>query len=129
MADDLPDWPRPYYQGPGGRPFLFYAVYGAFGELPALSRKEYRSAGMPRGLDLSHYDAAEHPGVLDGFREGYLWDHLKEQDPDLARRVLDAKECLILRGELDDQADLNYFRDAVGLLTFLVDQGGLTVYD
>jgi hypothetical protein len=30
---------------------------------------------------------------------------------------------------LEDQGDLNYLRDTVGLLTFLLDQGGIVVYD
>jgi hypothetical protein len=30
---------------------------------------------------------------------------------------------------LADQGDLNYLRDAVGLLTFLLDHGGIVVYD
>ena len=28
-----------------------------------------------------------------------------------------------------DQGDLNYLRGAVGLLTFLLDHGGIVVYD
>jgi hypothetical protein len=34
-----------------------------------------------------------------------------------------------LRGETDDCDNLNYLRDSVGLLTFLLDHGGVTVYD
>jgi hypothetical protein len=35
----------------------------------------------------------------------------------------------VLRGELEDQAELNYLRDAVGLLTFLLDHSGVAVCD
>jgi hypothetical protein len=129
MPDDLADWPRRYYQGPGGRPFLFYVVFGAFPPMPALSRQEYRSSGVFPGLQLSHYDRGKHPDVLDGFRQGYLWDELKRHEPGLAEAVQAADECLILRGELEDQGDLNYLRDTVGLLTFLLDHGGVAVYD
>jgi hypothetical protein len=30
---------------------------------------------------------------------------------------------------LEDQSDLSYLRDTVGLLTSLLDHGGVTVYD
>lgn len=129
MPGTLRDWPRKHYQEPGGKPFLFFVVYGAFGGLPALDSKKYRSAGMQDGLELSHYDKKKHPDVLGRFQEGYLWGELQKRNPKLAEMVAVAPECLILRGEIDDAHSLNYLRDAVGLLTFLVDHGGITIFD
>lgn len=126
MPPELPDWPRQYFEESGGNPFLFYVVFGRFGELPAMSASKYRSKGVFPGLDLSHHDQ---PDVLNGFREGYLWEDLKIRNPDLWTRTAEAKECLILRGELEDSETLNYFRETVGLLTFLLDQGGICIYD
>jgi hypothetical protein len=129
MPEQLADWPRRFYQRPGGKPFLFYVIFGASPQMSALSRQEYRSNGVFPGLQLSHYDQSKHLDVLDGFRQGYLWDELKRHKPGLAEAIQAAGECLILRGELEDQSDLNYLRDTVGLLTFLLDQGGIVVYD
>src|SRR5262249_32325720 len=129
MAAALLDWSRPHFRRPGGKPFLFYVVYGRFADLPALSASKYRSVGILPGMDLAHSDNAQQPNVLAGFQEGYLWDGLKAETPDLAERVSGSPECLILRGELDDGPTLNYLRDTVGLLTFLLDHGGVTVYD
>jgi hypothetical protein len=128
MSNSLTDWPRQFYQGPGGQPFLFYVVFGAFSQMPALSRQEYQSNGVYPGLQLSHYDRGKHADVLDGFCQGYVWDELKRHKPGLAKAVRAASECLALRGELEDQGDLNYLRDSVGLITFLLDQG-VVVYD
>jgi hypothetical protein len=89
--------------------------------MPPLSRQEHRSNGVFPGLQLSHYDRGKHPDVLNEFRQGYPWDELKRQKPGLAECVQASGECLILRGELEDQSDLNYLRDTVGLLTFLLD--------
>jgi hypothetical protein len=129
MPEQLADWPRKFYQGPGGRPFLFYVVFGAFSQMPALSGREYRSNGLFPGLQLSHYNRTKHADVLDGFCRGYLWDEFKKHKPALAQTVAEATECLILKGKLEDQGTLNYLRDTVGLLTFLLDQGGITLYD
>ena len=129
IEEQLAGWPRRFYRGEGGRPFLFYVVIGALPPMPALSRQEYRSNGVFPGLQFSHYDHGEHRDVLDGFREGYVWAVLGQHDPGLAGAVRAADECLILRGELEDRPDLNYLRDAVGLLTFLLDHGGVAVYD
>jgi hypothetical protein len=108
---------------------LFYVVYGKFGNLPGLSSSHYRSAGLPAGLDLCHYDTEHNPRVLAGFLEGYVWDELRSRDPALASRISESKECLVLRGEVEDGETLNYLRDCVGLLTFLLDHGGIAIYD
>jgi hypothetical protein len=129
MSDELADWHRKFYQEPGGKPLMFYVVFGAFLSTPPLSRQEYRSNGVFPGLQLSHYDWGKHGDVLDGFRQGYLWDELNRHRPEFADAVQQSGECLILRGELEDQSDLNYLRDTVGLLTFLLDHGGIVVYD
>ena len=129
MSDGIERWPRPHYERPGGRPFLFYAAFGEFRSLPPLDARRYRSLGVHTGLGLGRYGPGEHQEVLSGFREGYLWDDLVAQDPALARRVSESDQCLILRGELDDRGDLDYLRDAVGLLAYLLDHGGVGVYD
>jgi hypothetical protein len=129
MSASPPDWPRPYFKQLGGKPFLFFVIYGKFGNLPSLSASEYRSAGLPSALDLSHYDAEQHSHVLARFQEGYLWNKLQAGNPVLAGRIVESTECLILRGEIEDGDNLNYLRDSVGLLTFLLDQGGIAVYD
>jgi hypothetical protein len=129
MPEALSDWPRPYYRKPGGRPFLFFVVYGTFGDFRALSVGKYRSEGVPEGLELARYDVQQRPDVLSRFQEGYLWEQVQAQNPHLAKRVVASPGCLILRGEFEDRDSLNYLRDTVGLLTFFLDQGGVTVYD
>src|SRR5262249_16467794 len=108
---------------------LYYGVYGAFPQLPPLSRQQYRSAGVYPGLELSHYDRSKHAAVLDAFRQGHPWEELAKGDRTLAESVLTADEGLMLKAELEDQGALNCLRDTVGLLTFLLDHGGLIVYD
>jgi hypothetical protein len=129
VPNALTTWPRPYYEESGGRPFLFYGVYGTFCDVPTVDSQEYRTLGIHPGLELSLYGREQYPEVLAGFQEGYLWDQLVSQDPTLARKVAGSDECLVLRGELDDRGDLNYLRDSVGLLTYLLDHGGVCVYD
>jgi hypothetical protein len=129
MPSSLPDWPRPHFQQPGGKPFLFFVVYGSFGKMPDMSASRYRSAGVPAGMDASHYQADKNPDVLASFREGYLWTSLCSKNPELANQVAESSECLILRGEIEDCDTLNYLRDCVGLLTFFLDNGGIAVYD
>lgn len=69
------------------------------------------------------------PEVADFFRSGDLWDSLQQEDAALAERVAQQTECIVIRGTIPDPQDLNYFRDTIGLITYLLDSGGVAVYD
>jgi hypothetical protein len=126
---DLPFWQRPYFQEGGGSPFLFYVVYGRFDPDAPLSRSKYRVEGMPDEVDLIHYHRPEHAQACESFLDGYLWDRLKRNDPDLAAAIVGQSECMVLRAEFSDPPNLNYFRDSLGIVTWLLDQGGVGIYD
>lgn len=129
MGEQTSEWPRAHFERPGGRPFLFYVVYGAFPNIPQVDSQVYRTLGIHPGLKLSIYGRYNYPEVFAGYQQGYLWDELSVQDPLLARKVSESERCLILRGELDDRSDLDYLRDSIGLVTCLLDHGGVCVYD
>lgn len=125
----MEDWTRDYFESGGGNPFLFYVLFGNFTELGPLSRSKYWSSGVPKGVELMHYSRESHGDVIDSFCEGYLWDSLKNKDNALAAKVPASGECYALKGEISDPDDLNYFRDAIGILTYFADHGGLCLYD
>jgi len=108
---------------------LWFVVYGAFSNLPKLDASIYRSNGPPAEMQLFHYSRENHEDVLMRFRQGFLWDEFKKRNAQLAEQVGQSTECLLLKGEIDDSPSLNYLRDAVGLVTFLLDHGGIAVYD
>ena len=126
----MKEWTREYFKEGGGEAFLFYVLFGNFDQhKPALSREEYSTEGFPDGLDVMQYSRSNQSEVLEGFCEGYLWETLKSENPDLSKQVLDSDECLIFRGHLIEQSSLNYFRDAVGVMTYFFDHGGACLYD
>lgn len=129
MAAELATWDRPHYRPGGGDPLLFYVLYGAINPAVPLSRAAYRSEGTPAGMELLAYGPSHYPEVPGTFREGYLWEDLKSADPDFADTLAACDQCLILQGTPAEPATLNYLRDAVGLVAYLLDQGGCGVYD
>ena len=121
-------WPRPHYE-PGGTPVLFYAVYGEFTDEFRPSRSRYRVSGLPAGLDVMRYDEAVHPEVRDGFLDGYLWRALVDESTTLADAIERASSCVVLKGTPASFENLDYLRDTVGFLTYLLDSGGVAIYD
>ncbi|VVE59169.1 hypothetical protein PAN31117_05283 [Pandoraea anapnoica] len=129
MMPPLPDWKRDFHQASDAKAHLLYVVFGTNVENLALSRSKYRCQGIPDGVELFSYGRDQHPEVLDSFCDGTAWDKLTAEDPVLAGQIAAQMECVVLRGIFADETTLNYFRDVVGLLTCLIDNGGTAIYD
>jgi len=129
MSESIPSWPREYFSQPGGEPFLFYVVYGQFDQEFRISDQKYRCTGVPDGLEIMQYGPRKRPEVVSTFRDGYLWDELKHENAGLASAIEQQTHCTILRGNFADIDTLDDFRNTIGLITYLLDSGGLAVYD
>lgn len=129
MTQALEDWTRAYLAGDGGRPFLFYVVFGSDVSALELSQSVYRCDAVPEGIEIMAYGADRHPEVFDDFRRGWAWEELARDQPDLAAMVRSQTRCVVVRGEAADAGTLNYFRNAIGLVTAMLDAGGVAIYD
>lgn len=122
-------WTRPHFMPGGGNPLLFYAVFGSFDLGRPLSRSRYRTSGLPDWLEMAHYDRARQPAVIAGYQSGGVWDLIRRESPVTVAEAEQAPECVAVRAEVPDPPDLTYFRDVIGVLTWLLDAGGRSVYD
>lgn len=129
MASELETWERKNFVADGGDPMLFYVIFGQVNPSDPLSRSKYRTNGAPEGIAMMSYGPNKHPDVPGSFREGYLWDEFVANNPELAATVEACEHCMVVRGTPTDSTTLNYLRDTVGLVTYLLDQGGCVVYD
>ncbi|MDX2110084.1 MAG: hypothetical protein SFY80_07570 [Verrucomicrobiota bacterium] len=126
---NMEDWPRRYFQASEGRPFLFYVLYGSFEVKKPMSKSTYWSNGIPRGFKIMHYSRDNQAEVLDDFLVGHASEDFKHKNNKVSEGIEESPECYILRGEIADSSDLNYLRDAIGLLTYLADHGGVGIHD
>lgn len=129
MTESLESWEREFFTESDGQAFLFYAIFGEVREDQPLDRQKYRSNGVPVGFELSRYRKDRDAEVFDELLEGYLWEQLTASNPKLARAIKKAPSCLILSGGLHNPEILDYLRDCVGLVTFLLDNGAVAVFD
>lgn len=129
MATDLPSWPRPNFTPNAGQPFLLFAVFGGFDLSLPIDRMRYRAAGVPAGCELLLYDRGRQPSSFDQLRRSVAWDLAEAESPDLARMAAAAPQFVFLRGHVKPSATLDYLRDAVGIVQYLCDRGGQTIFD
>jgi hypothetical protein len=126
----LESWPRPYLQAGGGDAFLFYWVVGDFQRLGSLSRSTYRSNGLPKGVTLQQMRRGSDSGQFDELLASHFGRFLDEQLPaGLAAEVRAAPEYLVVSGTVSAPETLDYLRDTVGLLSWLLDAGGAALLD
>ncbi len=125
MNEDLPDWKRDHYQRGEGRALIYYVVYGEFTNDVTISRSKYRSAGLPTGFKLSKLDRKQQDSLP--FTDGAFGKGVT--DKELFERIGHAPECMQFYGDIPDPENLNYLRDSVGIVSFLLDHGGFAVCD
>jgi hypothetical protein len=128
MGDTKARWSREYYEAGGADPFLFYVIYGPVRCEVPLSQAKYRCKGVPQGLETTAHELPG-PEMIDAFRRGFLWEQLVCVEPELASAVAACRQFWIVKGSVGDPPDLSYLRDAVGLVTYLLDCGGVSVFD
>jgi hypothetical protein len=122
-------WPRPHFTPGGGDALLYYHVFGEFDLKKPMDAAKYRTSGQPAWLQIVHCDRAKQADVIASFQSGPLWDLLKRDTPVTAAEAEKTPQCVTLRAELPDQPTLDYFRDVIGILTWLLDAGGVSVSD
>src|SRR5690348_3369357 len=127
--NSLETWERKYFTKPLDSSFIFFCVYGNFSADFKISEQKYRTGGLPFGCDLMKYSSNSHPEYVKSFLEGYLWESLKNTDSTLAAQIAASGECFIIKGEFKDTSNLDHLRDIIGIITYLLDSGGNSVYD
>lgn len=129
MPSKLKPWPRPHYTSGGGDALLFFVVFGTFDLTKPLSVSKYRSGGPADWLAVSHMTRADAPTVFASYQSPPTWDLFTRDSPVTAAEAEKAPELVAVRAEVSDPTALDYFRDAIGVVTWLLDSGGVSIYD
>ena len=121
-------WEREYYQPEAGDAGLSYLVFGDLKADMEVDAKTYRTSGPPKGVDMELFDREAHGEWFASLFEGYAGALLAEE-PDLETNAKASPTVALLSGEVEDPETLDYLRDAIGVVTALLDSGGVAVFD
>lgn len=125
----LRTWLRPDYTPTGHEARVDYAVFGSFDLSVAIDRETYRSERLPAGFELLQFDRTRNGEAYRKLFEQPAWKLAAADDPRLAAAAADAPQMALLRGTVRDPQTLNDLRDSIGIVAYLLDRGGLAVYD
>lgn len=109
---------RIYDQQEGYTPYLFYAVFGQKARL-----KQVVETTLFPDMELLLYDHIYHKKEMELLREGALIQLLKTQDEQQYEQVMKADACLVLRGNVKEDQNLQYLVKAMDLLTGFMQEG------
>ena len=121
-------WEREYYQPEAGDANLSYLVFGELKADVEVDAKTYRTSGPPKGVDMELFSREEHGEWVESLFEGYAGALLSE-DAGLETSAKSAPTVALLSGVVEDPETLDYLRDTVGVVTALLDEGGVAVFD
>lgn len=124
-------WPRQFYQPGHGHPQLFYKVHGDANLVKGvkLDPKKYRTGGLPQGVEVSPLARADAPDAFNFGLASPFSDRIEAEAPDVYAAARNATHCLLFKGVIEDPSSLNYWRDTVGFLQCLLEQGGVAILD
>lgn len=123
------DYERPYYEDLNYHPLLFYVVFGVEDEELSVSRERHHVDEFPEGLDMIFYKKPEHSEYMSSMLEGTLGEILKEDNPVLYEAARNSDGWAVIRGEVVQDTDLNYMRNAIGFVQALVEKDAVGVLD
>lgn len=129
MPGKLKSWPRSHHTPGGGDALLFFVVFGQFDLQKTFSVSKYRSAGPAEWLEVNHVKRADAPEVFTGYQSPPMWDLFVRDAPVTAAEAERVPELVAVRAEVSDPKSLDYFRDTIGVVTWLLDCGGVSIYD
>lgn len=121
-------WDRIYYED-GNKPYIFYVIFGVTSVDLNVSRKKHRVEEIPSDIQVIKYDKFDNKTYIEGFYEGYLGTILKEKDTNLYEKVKNSESCMIIAGEIDNDSNLEYIRNIIGIVQSVLEQGALCVLD
>ncbi len=121
-------WEREHYQPEAGDALLSFLVFGRLNADVEVDAATYRTSGPPKGLEMELFNPIDHPEWFESLFDGYAGALLAEE-PDLEAAAKAAPAVALLSGEVEDPETLDYLRDIVGVVTALLDAGGVAVFD
>ena len=121
------DWPRKLYKRGGGDALVHYTVFGK-GPATFELTTDYRTSGIPKGVEIVLQTKQQAPDSFSIAHEGPIGAEL-DRTPALAKAIRAQNDCVRLQGEVKDPSSLNYMRDTIGLITWLLDEGCVGVLD
>lgn len=122
-------WERIHFLPSEDNVFSFFVIFGDFEDAINIAASKYNFTEVPENTDIVKYHDDASPEYRDDFRSGYLWEELCQDDPELAEEIKMAPSCMVIRTEIGDQETLDYLRNIIGLVTYFLDNGGVSVYE
>lgn len=126
---DPPHWDRPHWTDSGMRARLWFVVVGDFSaDRLQVSRSRHHVDAMEEEFSLTTHRRAENPEWFDNWFS-LPGSYFEETFGDQSDAIQGASQLTRISGELADRDSLDYLRNAIGMVSAVLESGGLGVLD
>ena len=84
---------------------------------------------IPPDLEFKYYDGKKHEEYLEENFPDSFGNFLKEKGIDFEKHIKSSKSCLLIIGNIEDDSNLNYLRNVIGIIQALLEKGATGVLD
>jgi hypothetical protein len=123
------NWVRPHFVRSERKAFLLYWLHGDFAPDVEIDARRFRTRGLPAGVSGQVFLHDSVRGTPADPLSGDLGAVLRAKAPEAFAAAAAAPHAMLVRGEIDDPADLSYLRDTIGFIACLLAHGGVSVLD
>ncbi len=123
----IENWDRKYYQS-GGKPFLCFIVFNCENDLE-VSKSKHRVDEIPSDLEFRFYEGEKHATYLEKFFTNSFCNFLRSRGIDIDKHVKPSKSSLVIIGTIQNDTNLNYLRNLIGIIQSLLEKGATGVID
>jgi len=120
---------REHYKDYNYKPFLFYVIFGVTASELQVSASKHHVDEMPEGLEIAELNRKDHAEYIDGFFSGTLGKILRNADAELFEKCKAEENCVIIKGEIVKDDELDYMRNLIGIGKAFFDQGATGILD
>ncbi len=123
------NYERTCYEDVGYRPLLYYVIFGANGEQLEVSRERHHVDEFPEGLECTFVQRTQNSEYMSSMIGGSIGEILAEDYPALYEEIKNTDQWAVIQGEVVNDKDLNYMRNAIGFVQAFMETGAVGVLD
>jgi len=129
-ADEV--WGRNSFEKTDANALLFYVIFGVDEVQLNLSKSKHNITGYPESIQILNYSKSGSDAqkeYIEGLYSDTLGRFLKDKSESLYKKTTDSDSVVLIQLEIEDQQDLEYLRNTLGIVQCILEQDAVSILD
>ena len=123
------DMTRKHYEKIDYKPLIFFAIFDVSDGEFKITKEKHHVYGIPEGIEIQMFRRPDDDEYFKGFFGGSLGLVLYDSNKELYDKASEANNCVVVRGNVEDDTSFEYLRDVIGIVEAFAENGAIAVLD